>query len=136
MSKDLAEAIFRKIAPEVMHACWCCYQMGAGQKYNVKMLKSQQKSLENAVDLYLKFPNATPQERHNNWMDYKLANGWKYGKVKNIKKKTHPDLAPWGKLPQVEKNKDIMNRLAGQVSLSISKQLAEAVMKGVRNVKV
>ncbi len=49
----------------------------------------------------------TPEEiefmarmEHERWVDERIGDGWKYAAgAKNIKKKTHPDLVPWDKLP-------------------------------------
>jgi hypothetical protein len=43
---------------------------------------------------------------HENWMQFKVQSGWRYGKVKDLDKKEHPCLVSYDKLPQEEKNKD------------------------------
>jgi hypothetical protein len=43
---------------------------------------------------------------HKRWSLHKKEAGWKYGKVKDEKKKTHPSLVPWDSLP-IE-NKDML----------------------------
>ena len=48
----------------------------------------------------------TPEESHDLWMKTKLELGWKYGEVKDVEKKTHPDLVPYEDLPIQEKLKD------------------------------
>ncbi|MBC7289468.1 MAG: NAD-binding protein, partial [Armatimonadetes bacterium] len=35
------------------------------------------------------------QREHEEWCEHKRKNGWKYGRVFDPKKKTHPDLLPW-----------------------------------------
>lgn len=45
---------------------------------------------------------------HNAWMQEKLAQGWKYGPVKDFEKKTHPDLIPYEDLPEDKKELDRM----------------------------
>jgi hypothetical protein len=47
-----------------------------------------------------------PVKAHNNWMKFKLENGWEYGTIKDNEKKTHPDLVCYDELPEVEKRKD------------------------------
>ncbi|MEM2695607.1 MAG: RyR domain-containing protein [Thermoproteota archaeon] len=45
---------------------------------------------------------------HDRWMEEKLRQGWTYGPVKNIEKKTHPDLIPYEDLPEDKKELDRM----------------------------
>jgi hypothetical protein len=48
------------------------------------------------------------QMEHTRWMEEKKAAGWKYGPgEKNDKRKTHPCLLPWNKLPKEEQSKDL-----------------------------
>ena len=51
-------------------------------------------------------PDITPAESHEKWMEVRLADGWRYGPVKDEIKKTHPDLVPYVELPDSEKLKD------------------------------
>jgi hypothetical protein len=46
------------------------------------------------------------KEEHDRWMAEKIADGWKYGKVKDGKRKTHPCLLPWDELDDYTKDKD------------------------------
>ena len=48
----------------------------------------------------------TPEKIHAVWMEDKLADGWTYGEVKDMEKKTHPCLVPFSELPEVQKLKD------------------------------
>ena len=61
----------------------------------------------NVVKKYLSQENLpTPEEAHNSWMDAYFKMGWKYGKERDVDKKTHPDLLPFYNLPQDERDKD------------------------------
>lgn len=93
----------------VAHQCWVSYQMGAGQKYNVEPTEEQLKSQLDGVRFFLRTPNATSEQNHENWMKCRLADGWKHGPVKDEAKKEHPDLIPYCKLPEVERAKDDMD---------------------------
>ena len=46
------------------------------------------------VKLFLQYPNAGPEAKHEEWMAQKILNGWKYGPVKNTAAKEHPYLVP------------------------------------------
>ena len=48
----------------------------------------------------------SPEELHGSWMQSYLAMGWVYGEVYDREKKTHPDLVPYSKLGQLERDKD------------------------------
>lgn len=93
----------------VRHLGWVCYQMGAGQPYNIQPNSDQLASLKQGVEFALSRPEMSPRENHDNWMRMKELQGWVYGPVKSFEKKTHPDLVPFGQLPKVEKDKDIMD---------------------------
>lgn len=49
---------------------------------------------------------ATPEESHQNWMQFKLDHGWKLGPVKNEETKEHPLLVPYAELPASQQVKD------------------------------
>ena len=48
----------------------------------------------------------TPEEIHNSWMKSYIDMGWKYGEVRDVVERTHPDILPFGELPKDEKDKD------------------------------
>ncbi len=62
------------------------------------------KSVLQGVDLARQ--NGTPEEQHEVWLDHKLADGWRYGTVRNEVEKTHPNLVTYGNLPPRERLKD------------------------------
>lgn len=50
----------------------------------------------------------TPERSHQKWLEWKMSNGWVYGNVKDEKKKEHPNLLTWARLPIQEKAKDVL----------------------------
>ena len=48
----------------------------------------------------------SPQFSHGRWMQSYLSMGWVYGEEYDREKKVHPDLVPYSKLGQLERNKD------------------------------
>lgn len=66
----------------------------------------QKESAINGVKFHLKNPDSTPESSHDNWAKEKLAEGWKYGPVKDAEKKEHPCLIPYCDLPQEQRSKD------------------------------
>jgi hypothetical protein len=43
---------------------------------------------------------------HDNWAQQRIAEGWRYGPERDDGAKTHPDLVPYDKLPESEKEYD------------------------------
>lgn len=48
----------------------------------------------------------SPEELHGSWMQAYFTMGWKYGDKYDPKLKLHPDLVPYAKLGQLERDKD------------------------------
>jgi len=53
-----------------------------------------------------KLVNELAKAEHNRWLKEKYDDGWKYGKIKDEKRKIHPCLLPWEKLDKYTKEKD------------------------------
>lgn len=51
-------------------------------------------------------PLPTPEEAHDSWWRKYEDMGWVYGEVRDIEKKTHPDMVPFDELPKDEQDKD------------------------------
>lgn len=86
------------------------------------------------VDMHLANPDATPEDSHASWLAQKLAEGWKYGPVKDVAKKEHPCCVPYEELPTEQKAKDYLFRrtvhlfaeLQENVALTVAVAAAEA----------
>ena len=48
----------------------------------------------------------SPEELHGSWMQAYYAMGWVYGDTYDRDKRTHPDLVPYARLGQLERDKD------------------------------
>jgi hypothetical protein len=68
----------------------------------------QHKSAIDGVNFHIANPTALPDDSHNNWLKGKLADGWKYGPVKDPEKKEHPCCVSFVELPQEQKSKDYL----------------------------
>lgn len=90
----------------VRHIAWVSFQIATGQPYNTDINEDQLESLLDGVKWREEHPEATEIENHNNWMVKKIEQGWVYGRIKDFKKKEHPDLVPFEYLPECEKRKD------------------------------
>lgn len=51
-----------------------------------------------------------PEASHESWMAQKLADGWKYGAVKDPEAKEHPCIVPFDQLPKEQQAKDFIFR--------------------------
>lgn len=70
----------------------------------------QRESARNGVLFHLRNPEASPSASHENWLREKVANGWRYGEVKDEGAKTHPCCLPFDNLPEKQKAKDYLFR--------------------------
>lgn len=48
----------------------------------------------------------SPEELHDAWVRAYKRMGWRYGAVRDVKSKTHPDVVPFQKLGRLEQEKD------------------------------
>lgn len=62
----------------------------------------------NGVEHILDNPDVTPEESHNNWMEFKKADGWVYGETKSLERKCHPRMRPFDELPLTQRVKDTL----------------------------
>jgi RyR domain len=51
---------------------------------------------------------ATPEQLHESWCQFKLADGWRHGETKDAGAKTHPCLVPYAELPEGQRRKDAL----------------------------
>ena len=68
----------------------------------------QKKSAMNGVDYLAEDMFAEPPDSHANWLKMKEADGWVYGEVKDVAKKTHPCMVPYHELPVEQQRKDAL----------------------------
>ncbi len=68
----------------------------------------QRQSVYSGVVHYLENPGLTPEQSHQAWLDYKVADGWTFGNTKNAAAKTHPNLVPFAQLHIHERAKDAL----------------------------
>jgi hypothetical protein len=65
-------------------------------------------SAVDGVTFHLANPDSSPEQSHNNWLKFKVADGWKYAPVKDADKKEHPCMVPYGQLPLEQRVKDFL----------------------------
>lgn len=64
---------------------------------------------------------------HDVWMEQRMADGWVYGKERDDKKKTHPCIVPYEKLPESEKEYD---RKTSMETISFLLEQGYKIVKG------
>lgn len=69
----------------------------------------QRASAELGVSFHLNGDHG-PEASHESWMRQKLADGWRYGEVKDPEAKTHPCMVPFDQLPREQQAKDYLFR--------------------------
>lgn len=82
----------------------------------------QKESARLGVKFHVEHPDAGPDESHKSWMKQKVEDGWVYGEVKDVEKKTHPCIVPFNQLPVDQQAKDYLFR---QVVHSLKNQITD-----------
>ena len=108
-SKPDAEAIQRiaQVTHEVMRA----WQKANGQAPAPpwsRAPKWMKESSVASVSWRLDNPNAPTSAQHDQWIAQKKTDGWRFGKMKDANKKTHPMMIPYRSLPLFERRKDAL----------------------------
>ena len=113
---------------KVRYLGWLCYQMGADlplhdvpEDYEIS--DERLKSLMTGTKYVLENPATTAEENHNIWMEAKKNQGYTYGEVIDIEKKTHPSMIPFENLSDVEKRKDEMDVLMVKLANQLFEEL-------------
>ncbi len=125
MSSNLSESEIMRIA-RVMHEAVRAFQASLGQPavahWN-KAPKWMHTASRDAVMFRVNNPDAPASAQHDQWMDSKVKDGWKFGPEKDARKKTHPLLVPYNDLPYEERQKDA---LVGAIITSLTTPLPNA----------
>jgi hypothetical protein len=70
----------------------------------------QRSSAIKGVQFHMDNPLASPEASHASWLAQKLAEGWKWGPVKDADRKEHPCCVPYLELPTEQRSKDYLFR--------------------------
>lgn len=94
---------------EICHEANRAVQRILGEQVNFPWENCSPNLRDSAVDGVSKILSGevtTPQQSHDNWIKFKIADGWQWGEVKDFAAKTHPDLVPYDELPPEQTVKD------------------------------
>lgn len=108
-SKPDAEAI-QRIA-QVTHEAMRAWQKANGQAPAPpwsRAPKWMKESSVASVSWRLNNPNAPTSAQHDQWIAQKKTDGWRFGKMKDANKKTHPMMISYRSLPLFERRKDAL----------------------------
>lgn len=72
--------------------------------------KAIQESAISGMRAIISEPDLTSEELHNKWYEFKKAQGYTYGKIKDDELKTHPCMVPYWDLPADQRFKDKLFR--------------------------
>lgn len=107
-----------EVIAELAHNINVEYTRGMGENNAFKLMpwgalsNMAQSSMRHGVRLHLKNPDAGPQAGHEEWLRYKVEQGWVYGELKDEVAKTHPCIMPFDQLPKEQQAKDHIFRAA------------------------
>lgn len=87
---------------------WCEVNGDSSQKNWEDAETWQRDSAISGVMFKLDNPGAGKDAQHNAWMHDKINDGWVYGEVKDVEKKTHPCIVPFEQLPEFQQKKDAL----------------------------
>lgn len=102
MTPEQLEAVAR-VCHEANRA-WCLLHGDNSQVHWEDAPENIRASALAGIDLAL--AGATPEQQHQGWCSFKVADGWVYGGVKDAVRKTHPCLVPYAELPTEQRAKD------------------------------
>jgi hypothetical protein len=94
-------------AAKAAHECNRAFCVAIGDNSQVPWEWAEQWQRDSAVAGVQGVLNGnTPEQQHAMWSNHKLADGWKYGPVKDAAKKEHPCLVDYYDLSFEQKAKD------------------------------
>lgn len=112
LSDGVAIDVIEGIA-KICHETNRVYCQNGGDNSQVAWEKApqwQKDTMMNGVRFVIDNQHAPASANHDSWMAQKLADGWKYGEVKDEKKKEHPCIVPYEQLPLEQQLKDSLFR--------------------------
>lgn len=100
---------FTALAAEVCHEANRAYCLAIGDLSQLPWDEApawQRQSALAGVAFIMNNPDSPASASHEEWMKFKLLDGWTYGEVKDPEKKTHPCMVAFEDLPIEQRAKD------------------------------
>lgn len=105
--KHVTAALIAKAAHEVNRA-YCASLGDTSQPAWEDAPEWQRDSAAIGVANILSGIVTTPAQSHESWLKHKFADGWVWGKIKNVALKEHPCMVPYSELPPEQRAKDAL----------------------------
>ena len=107
MTNELNDTEMERLCKTV-HEALRAFDAGVGKPKPswARAPKWMKQATRESIDHVLEFRDQNPGAQHEQWVRAKEQAGWKYGPVKDGRKKTHPLLIPFSELPPHEQRKD------------------------------
>lgn len=87
---------------------WCEANGDSTQKSWNDAAQWQRDSAVKGVEFRIDNPDAPDSAQHQEWLNDKIMDGWKYGPVKDADKKEHPCIVAFEELPKWQQQKDAL----------------------------
>lgn len=101
--------IIRERIVNTCHQAWKDYMDIIEHAYiQIEPTEDLAQSILSGAYVVVTNPDITPDQIHQEWMDYRAKEGWEYGDVKDPELKTHPNMLPFYELPIEERIKDMV----------------------------
>lgn len=92
--------------------------------------KWQKETHVQGVIFHLANPDKPPSASHESWYAMKVTAGWEYGPVKDPKKRTHPCMVPFDRLPKQQQAKDYLFKAVVDSLKGFIVEMPAAVLMG------
>jgi len=97
-----------------------CRMIGDNSVSHWEQASERQKvSVRTGVENVLDHPDMTPAESHAKWLEFKKADGWVWGEVKDEGRIAHPCMVPFADLPMPQRFKDYLFQAVVRASLLV-----------------
>ncbi|GAB3164756.1 RyR domain-containing protein [Telluribacter humicola] len=105
-TQRLSKIVYIAMVCHQANKAWCEANDDQSQKDWNEAEAWQKESAIKGVEFRINNPESGESAQHDAWMADKVANGWKYGPVKDAEKKEHHCIVPFEQLPEFQQKKD------------------------------
>ncbi len=121
------------VIAELTHESNRVYQKSIGQEVDPhwdELPDGKKAAKVLGVGYILGHPNCSPSDLHQAWCDHYLGQGWSVGVTRDVEKKQHPNMVPFGSLPLHQRIKDHLFLNIVQICMACGKIPEQTVSTG------